>query len=244
MFKNILISLLISVNSFQLPFIHNSLITTSELGLSYIAVKNININNKNFNITLNTNLTRKLVHITSAPLFISSLPLYNEYHPNLIASIVPFTATIYIFQNSNKFTSILSRNNNSSDILKGPLIYTIILSLITLTNWIDKPHGIIAMTQLAIGDGFSDIIGRIYGKDKWPHNNNKSIQGSFAFFISAFISTNLILNYIQLYSYNYEYSQFDLLVISFLCSLIETIPNIDDNISVPLTALILSNYFL
>ena len=233
-----------SINCFHspdLPYLNNPIITSSELLTSYnigkIAKKSIS------KIDINPNITRKIVHITSAPTFISTWGLYNDYYPNLWASIVPFSISLYIYFNTEKFKNLLSRNGDKTEILKGPLLYTIILSLITLTNWMDKPYGIITISQLSFGDGFSDIIGRKYGNTKWIYNTGKSIEGSISFLIFSFIGTLIILNFFNnIYGCSYDYSLENIFIISLICSLIETIPIIDDNISVPITALLLSYY--
>ena len=95
------------------------------------------------------------------------------------------------------------------------------------------------MTQLAVGDGFSDLIGRRIGKTKWIYNKNKSVEGSLAFFLSSFISTNMILYYLNnILNYSFHYNIIDISVISIICSLIETISIINDNISIPLFAIL------
>ena len=50
--------------------------------------------------------------------------------PNLWYSLFPLS----IYFNTEIFLNLLSRNIDKAGILEGPLLYTIILSLITLTN--------------------------------------------------------------------------------------------------------------
>tara|TARA_Y100000992_G_C21205529_1_gene462714 strand:- start:74 stop:763 length:690 start_codon:yes stop_codon:yes gene_type:complete len=228
--KSIFILFIPSVFSFNLqPFV-NPIISASNLAISNIAL------NKVKQLNINPNITRKAIHITSAPTFISTWSLYNDNHPQLWAASVPFFTSLYLINKKDNLTNIISRSGNSSEIFKGPLIYTIILTTITLYYWTDNPIGIIAMSQLSIGDGFADIIGRKYGKTKWFYNKNKSLEGTLGFLISAFIGTNLLIS-----SYNYSYDLEHIFLISLICSLIETIPFIDDNISIPLVVLVLFN---
>jgi len=42
--------------------------------------------------------------------------------------------------------------------------------------------------------GFADIIGRRYGKHRWPHNPAKSLEGSLAFFVSSMILQGLFVH--------------------------------------------------
>tara|TARA_B100000965_G_scaffold263500_1_gene222414 strand:+ start:3267 stop:3974 length:708 start_codon:yes stop_codon:yes gene_type:complete len=207
------------------PFINPSLAGASLIS-SYGLIKNVN------NLgNLNSNITRKLVHISSAPLFISTWDLYNDNNPELWAGLVPVLSSLYLLNKKEELSPILSRSGNSDEIVNGPLIYTIILSLITIILW-KKDMGIVAMNQLAIGDGFSDIIGRRFGNNKWFYNKNKSVEGTMGFIVTAFMGNEILLHQVNLK---------DILLISLICGLIETLPYIDDNISVPVTAIICYN---
>ena len=67
----------------------------------------------------------------------------------------------------------------------------------------------------------------------------KSIEGSLGFLGTSFISTILFLNY-----FNFDYSLEKIFIISLICSLVESLPKIDDNLSVPFVALLLCNFYL
>ena len=222
--------------SFQLTPLINPAISAGQIVSLYTlgtASKNIE------NLNLNTNITRKIIHTSSAPLFMSTWGLYDHHHlPNVWAAMVPLTASIYLYSHQEKLTNILSRSGRTEEILKGPLVYTLILTLITLNFWMDKPDGIIALIQLSIGDGFSDIIGRKWGKTKWVHNNQKSVQGSLGFLGFSFPCTlGALFLFNQVYGCSYDYSLENILLISIGCSLVETVPKIDDNLSIPATSL-------
>lgn len=220
-----------SVCSFNFhPFI-NPIISTSNLAMSNIALKNI----KQFDI--NPNITRKVIHIASAPTFISTWNLYNDNYPKLWATSVPLTTTLYLIVKKKSISSIISRSGNSKEILNGPLLYTFILSFVTFYYWTDNPIGLITMSQLSFGDGFADILGRKYGKTKWIYNKNKSLEGTLGFFLSSYIGTNLMVNL-----FSEIENTHNIFLISLICSFIETIPFIDDNISIPMTVFLISNY--
>ena len=52
----------------------------------------------------------------------------------------------------------------------------------------------IAVTQMAVGDGLADIVGRQWGSVKWPFSKSKSLIGSGAFLVGGFtISAALLL---------------------------------------------------
>lgn len=76
---------------------------------------------------------------------------------------------------------------------------------------------------LAFGDAVSTLIGRS-GKLKIPFNRNKSLEGSIAFFIASLTS--------------YIFIGPLAIALSFVCALAESMPIVDDNISIPIAAII------
>lgn len=221
---------LISISGFNIPpNIINPLLSGSQLATAKIS-KNIVEN-----LNLNSNTTRKIIHIASAPAFISTWGLYNDNHnPELWASSVPIVTSLYLINKKDELSSLISRSGNSTELFKGPLIYTSVLSTLTLTNWKD-PVAMIALLQLSIGDGFADVIGRKFGKTKWIHNNKKSVEGTIGYFITSLIGTNLVINNYYHFDFNLE----KIIIFSLISSLVETFSEIDDNISIPLSIFIL-----
>ncbi len=213
----------------------NPLIATSSLALGKKYISSLS------KLNINSNLSRKIIHITCAPTFISSWILYNNYYDVYWATFVPFLSSFYLIIKRNSLKDTISRSGKSSELLKGPLIYSLILTYLTYKYWIFCELGILSMIQLSIGDGFADIIGRKYGKHKWVFNKKKSIEGSIGFCLTSFIGSVLFLYFFNLNGYNYKYNILKIFVVSLLCSFIELIPFIDDNISIPLFNLIFYN---
>jgi len=75
---------------------------------------------------------------------------------------------------------------------------------------------------VAFSDSIATVIGRFYGRVKIPYNRGKSVEGSIAFFVSAFICS---IFYVPLGI---------ALIVSFVSCIIETLPIEFDNISIPL----------
>ena len=220
------------------------------------------------------NYTRKIIHITAAPLFISTWQFYDS---KFIASLVPICACIYLLKNKSNvnLSTYSQREYESKDPVsdsRGPFLYTLVLSFITLLFWKDNPLGIIAMTQLSFGDGFAYLVGSNFGKFKiFP--NNKSIEGTLAFIFMSSIATKYILN-IAYYNQNFssfyhKFSDNEILLISIFCGLGEVFLtgintkidsnesdrliksdslwkyfDIDDNIIIPLIAIIVGNFLI
>ena len=79
-----------------------------------------------------------------------------------------------------------------------------------------------AIAVLAIPDMLSTIVGIRYGRHKFFVNEVKSLEGSLAFFVSAFL---ILLFYVDVYH---------ALLISLITTCVEVYPKINDNLSVPL----------
>lgn len=197
--------------------------------------------------------TRKLIHITSAPLFMATWPLFSEAPAaRFVAAAVPLLQLGRLIAASqdddSKMASAISRTNKGSELLKGPAIYAGILALASLA-WRNNPGAITAITQMAVGDGMADIAGRNFapkdGTGRIPWNKDKSIAGTVGYIASASAATWGMLNWFA----SQGMLQPDTPVLpaaiglSVVCGLIETLPaekiKIDDNISVPLAAAVL-----
>ncbi len=213
------------------PMIASSSLIIGKKYINFIANKNIDVN-----------LSRKIIHITCAPSFISSWVFYNSFFPNLCALSVPFLTSIYLIIKKDKLKDYISRSGKSNEIFKGPLIYTTILCFLTYKYWLFNEIGVISMLILSIGDGFADIIGRRYGRNKWFFNKKKSVEGTIGFFFTSIIGNLLFLKYLNIFGYNFNIKTIKIIKISLLSSLVELIPIIDDNISIPIISILLLKY--
>ncbi len=198
-------------------------------------------------------LSRKIIHTGSAPLFMCLWPFYsNTDDAKYIAAIVPFAQLcrlLYAGLNTNNTTNnkietnelvgAISRSGDQKEALGGPLIYTIALVIATAIFFKSSPIGIVAITQMAIGDGVADIFGRKFGKVKWPFSKSKSYIGTLAFITFAFtVSVGMLSLFTFTGSLDIDVMNKlpQILLISVLCALIELIPVGDDNITVPIVA--------
>ncbi|MBI4015396.1 MAG: hypothetical protein HY362_01620 [Candidatus Aenigmarchaeota archaeon] len=108
-------------------------------------------------------------------------------------------------------------------LLRGPIMF---FAGATITAII-FPSAVAAagIAVLALGDSASTIIGKTYGKHKIPWEGNRSWEGSIAFFIFALAACLLFQIPVQ--------KAFAAAVLS---AIIETIPILDDNLTVPIAA--------
>ncbi|MBC8548583.1 MAG: haloacid dehalogenase-like hydrolase [Candidatus Brocadiales bacterium] len=80
----------------------------------------------------------------------------------------------------------------------------------------------VTIAILACADSMATIVGKFYGRIRIPYNHKKSLEGSAAFFITAFICAVV---YVPLKT---------ALIVSLVSCIIESLPIEFDNISIPL----------
>ena len=202
---------------------------------------------------LERKLSRKVIHTTSGPFFMLTWPLFGAApYSQLFAALVPTVQAVRLFsigsgliKNENAVKAV-SREGDKSELLGGPFIYTLVLLIVTALFWRNSPAGIAALCLMCGGDGLADIVGRRLGQaNPLPWNNSKSFAGSAAMFAGG-LSCSLF--YVWLFHYC-GYMEVDaggafgrLALISAICTAVESLPVtgiLDDNISVPVLALLL-----
>lgn len=99
----------------------------------------------------------------------------------------------------------------------------VLLSL-TFLHGVDQIAAVVFV--LAVGDGVSTIVGS-RGRLRLPYNRRKTLEGTAAFFLSALLS--------------YFFVGTLALPLAFLAAMVETVPVVDDNLSIPIacTALLM-----
>lgn len=197
--------------------------------------------------------SRKIIHTLSAPLFMVFWPLFSGAGgARIFAGIVPLANAVRLFiaatgsEDEEELASAVSRSGDASEALSGPFFYVLVLLASVLAFWRDGYAGIIASSTMAAGDGLADLVGRRYGKDnKWFFSKDKSIAGSLAFFVGA-SSCSIALAWWFAYtgtlvpSMEFADIAVRIIFISAISAIVELIPLVDDNWSVPLTAAILA----
>ncbi len=79
-----------------------------------------------------------------------------------------------------------------------------------------------AICALAYGDAFSTIVGKFLGRIAIPWNRSLSLEGSLAFIITTFMGGSFFVSY------------WHALLSGVVGALVETVPFVDDNLSIPL----------
>lgn len=207
------------------------------------------------NGVLEKKLSRKLVHITTGPIFLLTWPFFSvNPWARVMACCVPAINAVRLlsvglgFSEDKGLVASVSRSGDRGELLKGPLYYTMVLLATTLFCWRDDPTGMLVICLMCGGDGFADIIGRRFGKgNQLPYNTSKSWAGSMAMLIGGTImAAGLIglfctMGYFECYSVPVLLPY--LLAVSGAATIVESLPInqiIDDNLSVPVVSAIMA----
>lgn len=194
-------------------------------------------------------VSRKIIHCGSAPLFVLVWPFFSaSRYARCVAVCVPLISLMRVLRAGNSdaksdIVTAISRTGNSKEVLGGPLLYCVVLVLSTLL-WRKSPAGVVAVAQMAVGDGLADIVGRRFGKrtGKWPFSKDKSYVGSLAFLLGGAAATLALFNWFALFpAVCFDVTKTPhllpkVLALSAACAAIELFPPsvLDDNLSVPL----------
>lgn len=167
--------------------------------------------------TMSPVVGRKLMHMTTGPVYMLTWLLYpydtaHPYLPRVLASTVPAAVALYMLlislvsrdslMSNRALVGTVSRSGDPTELRRGPFIYGILHSLTALIWWTDGAAGAAGLVVLCLGDGVADLVGRPYGRHKWPHNAAKSLEGSTAFVIA---SVPVLLFIIQVFQSQYIY---------------------------------------
>ena len=179
-------------------------------------------------ITYSSEIVRKLIHILSI-IFAISLILFGRdliLLPLIILSAIfiffDYTRIKFTWVNNlyNKFFRQITRPNEKYTLTGASFTFIGVTLTILLFS---ESAAFIGLLFLSMGDSMGALIGRKYGKTRF---GRKSIEGSFAFFLSCTLTAILITS---------------IPIIIILCTAIFAtfleavkLPKLDDNITIPI----------
>jgi dolichol kinase len=196
---------------------------------------------------ISANVSRKMIHIFGAPIFIVTWLLYSGGVFSRYTTLITPALLVLMFigigtgrMKNDDFVESMSRSGEPSELLKGTLYYAIagfIVSILWFYQPVSgpaNPMALVIVGCLAGGDGLADVVGRKYGGEKkfGIAGAEKTIIGSIGMFIGSFISS-----YILIAIFTIEVVTFDLvallipiMIISLAATIIEALspPSIDN----------------
>jgi phytol kinase len=204
---------------------------------------------------ISSDLSRKVIHIGTGPIFVLCWLFFDAHiSARYFAALIPLGITLQFLLvgagiiKDESAVKAMSRSGDRKEILRGPLYYGIVFVCLTIFFWSDTPIGIIALMLMCGGDGLADIVGRRFGINKLPWNQNKSWLGSLAMFAGGWISAFFIIwIFVIAGVFPGPISTFILpiTIIAFGCMLVESLPFKDiDNVSITLAAIVLGYFVL
>ncbi len=184
-------------------------------------------------------LSRKITHI-GAGMIIAFLPLFDDTHWSKYFNVSIFVIWIALLVQKGLFADVndeavktMTRTGDRRELLKGPL-YFVIVATICGTLFYKTFEGVLAMSILGWGDGMAPIIGSRYGKIKYQILSPKSVEGSLTMFVSAFVASLLLVQFIVPQEYNFN----RILILSGIATIAEGIsPKELDNFIIPLAVI-------
>lgn len=203
---------------------------------------------------LPTYITRKVIHIFAAPLYVTCWMLFSgEAASRYLALIVPlafigqFAAIGLGMRKDEAFVNSMSRSGNPRELLGGTMHYAIVMAICTVlffetavSQSLPNPAALLILGALAGGDGLADIIGRRYGQGRTFGKSGKSVPGSIAMFVGSAVMS-LVL--VALFSIGTELSVgmvfLPVLLLSLLATIVEAIsPKGLDNYTIALAVFV------
>ncbi|BAT88314.1 hypothetical protein VIGAN_05177500 [Vigna angularis var. angularis] len=198
-------------------------------------------------------LNRKLVHISIGLMFMLCWPLFStENRAPFFAALIPGVNIIRMLVTGlgivkdEATVKSMSRFGDYRELLKGPLYYATTITLASIIYWRTSPVSIAAICNLCAGDGMADIVGRRFGGVKIYYNKNKSYAGSIAMASAGFLASIAYMWYFS--SFGYMEGSWKLvlgfLLVSVGTAFVESLPistELDDNLTVPLTSILLGS---
>ncbi|KAK9800772.1 hypothetical protein WJX73_010746 [Symbiochloris irregularis] len=146
-------------------------------------------------------VARKLLHVSCGLVHLLCWPLYTDASSARFAcSCVPGLATaqfalVGLGLIKDEFVVASStRSGNPRELLRGPLIYGLVHTVLTAVCWRHSPVAVATISVLCAGDGFADLVGRRHGKhNPLPFNRRKSWAGSAACLVAGWVASSAFM---------------------------------------------------
>ncbi|KAK4417905.1 putative phytol kinase, chloroplastic [Sesamum alatum] len=201
-------------------------------------------------------LNRKLVHVTLGSAFMLCWPMFSSGRQGaILAALIPGINIIRMLLlglgiwKDDAAVKSMSRFGDCRELLKGPLYYASTITLANAIYWRTSPIAVAAVCNLCAGDGMADIVGRRFGSQKLPYNQNKSVVGSITMACAGFLASVGYMFYFSSFGYIQESTNMVLgfLIVSIAAALVESHPlstELDDNLTVPLAVVLVGSLVL
>ncbi|GAB5367637.1 hypothetical protein AAMO2058_001247900 [Amorphochlora amoebiformis] len=171
---------------------------------------------------LSRDMSRKIVHI-SGSCWLVTWPYFDKSHwgwkLNIIVPacyVVMLIVKGLIIQDRRDIdVRTMSRSGDPIELVKGPLMFTLLMCVVGLTMF-DRDEGYIIMAAVGWGDGIAPWVGKMYGKHKYKlAGRQKSYEGS----VGCFLGTLLGMQVFRIFTNHPRYNP----TLWSLCALVGTL---------------------
>ncbi len=189
----------------------------------------------------NFEIKRKIIHI----FFGLPVLLYKFLPYEYILAIAVLAIVHNIFIAPFYMKSVFKQNKRFD---LGIIIYPIAVLIFIIIFKNNPIYASFLWITLSFGDGFSGLIGVLFGKTRLKYNKEKSLEGFFGGFLFSFMGMFLIYLFLKSdfpQTLNFHEIMILIFLLSVLTSFAETLPfKINDNIVVPFAGFIILFIFL
>jgi dolichol kinase len=201
-------------------------------------------------------LTRKLLHVVTAPVFMLTTPLYSRAPTaRLFAAAVPAIFAVRLRRAARRTSAdalggaVARVQGNVAEAAGGPLFYAVAVSSLVLVAWRERSSMYIAVGALAFGDGAADVFGSTFPVASWPLPKQwprKSVGGTAAFVAcgtAGSLGLTRLMEWGGILTLTQRISAQAVLAVVTMSAAVELLP-LEDNLTVPATALLLTEVAL
>ncbi len=181
-------------------------------------------------------ILRKMIHILGV-LLIPAMYMFGKLNVAVFCALASFFLIFYpslqerlehrllkrVMMRINDFIDFLERKAEKKLFMRyaGAMYFFLAAAAVIFIFPIEVAS--IAIAVLSLGDGFSALVGGMWGRHKLSFNKAKSWEGALAFFIASLAGTM------------YLTTPWVALMVSLLGTIVELLPiKVDDNLSVPI----------
>lgn len=199
---------------------------------------------------------RKLAHISTAPLFFLTFPLYTSApYSRYLAALIPISFAIRIARDPEKdsFSAAVARTKGGHSAptseARGLASYGFSVGLLTAIGWRNDVATYIAVSTMTFGDAAADLIGSAINGPVVPlpravFMKRKTVPGTLAF-IAASVGGGMgmvgAFNRLGLIQRHVAWQP--LLKVALAAASVELLP-LEDNLTVPLCAFVVTKRVL
>ena len=185
---------------------------------------------------------RQLIHLSGVSIIPISHIIYIYFGKEMVSLfyilVIFFLIVLSILIKRSRFFFELFKmvdRNKDLKVMPAKGAINFFIGIFFVSIFFDIKTLYISIAVLYLGDSFSTIVGKKFGKHKIPYNRKKSLEGFIAFVVFSFIGTIFFCNVKTA------------IILSIFGAFIESLPiKIDDNITIPISVAIFLNflYFL